>query len=432
LGENASFLLDGKKMPANHCQLWENLLPLQAETMKIIHVDMDQFFAAVEQRDHPELKGKPIAVGHDAERGVVSTASYEARRFGVHSAQSIQMAKRLCPQLIIVEPHFQRYKEVSAQLHKIFHDYTDLIEPISLDEAFLDVTENKRGMALGVDIAREIKQRIFETTGLTASAGVSYCKFLAKIASDWRKPDGLTVIHPDKALDFIAKLRVEKIWGVGQKTAEKMHHMGVFTGEDLRRLSEERLLKEFGKVGRVFYDFSRGIDERPVVAEWERKSVSCEQTFETDISKQADVIIHLYHTVLELVRRIEKNDFEGRTLTLKVKFARKREQTEARFQSAEREQTRQDAKFFAEQSGRAERLDFQQITRSITADHILRTKDEILPLAKQLMAGVEYSSHPIRLLGLGVSKSGGEQAEHKEGGSEPSWVELELEFEPWP
>ena len=170
--------------------------------MKVIHVDMDQFFAAVEQRDNPGLKGKPIAVGHDAERGVVSTASYEARRFGVHSAQSIQVAKRLCPQLIIVEPHFQRYKEVSAQLHEIFHDYTDLIEPISLDEAFLDVTNNKKGIELGIDIAKEIKQRIFETTGLTASAGVSYCKFLAKIASDWRKPDGLTVIHPDRALDF--------------------------------------------------------------------------------------------------------------------------------------------------------------------------------------------------------------------------------------
>ncbi len=190
--------------------------------MKVSHVDMDQFFAAVEQRENPELRGKPIAVGHDAERGVVSTASYEARRFGVHSAQSIQVAKRLCPQLIIVEPHFQKYKEVSAQLHEIFHDYTDLIEPISLDEAFLDVTENKtmvstnrQGIELGVDIAREIKQRIRETTGLTASAGVSYCKFLAKIASDWRKPDGLTVIHPDRALDFIAQLKIEKIWGVG-------------------------------------------------------------------------------------------------------------------------------------------------------------------------------------------------------------------------
>lgn len=359
--------------------------------MKVIHVDMDQFFAAVEQRDNPELKGKPIAVGHDAERGVVSTASYEARRYGVHSAQSIQVAKRLCPQLIIVEPHFQRYKDVSAQLHEIFHDYTDLIEPISLDEAFLDVTTNKKGIALGVDIAKEIKQRIFETTGLTASAGVSYCKFLAKIASDWRKPDGLTVIHPDRALDFISQLKVEKIWGVGQKTAEKMHFMGIFTGADLRKLSQQRLTEVFGKMGQVFYNFARGIDDRPVISEWERKSVSCEQTFEKDISDQSAVIIELYHTVLELERRIAKNGFEGRTLTLKVKF-----------------------------------LDFQQITRSITVDHILRTKDDILPLAKQLLLQVEFHSHPIRLLGLGVSNQKGESEEEK-----PRWIELELEFEDW-
>jgi len=359
--------------------------------MKVIHVDMDQFFAAVEQRDNPELKGKPIAVGHDAERGVVSTASYEARRFGVHSAQSIQVAKRLCPQLIIVEPHFQRYKDVSAQLHEIFHDYTDLIEPISLDEAFLDVTTNKKGIALGVDIAKEIIQRIFETTGLTASAGVSYCKFLAKIASDWRKPDGLTVIHPDRALDFISQLKVEKIWGVGQKTAEKMHFMGIFTGADLRKLSQQRLTEVFGKMGQVFYNFARGIDDRPVISEWERKSVSCEQTFEKDISDQSAVIIELYHTVLELERRIAKNGFEGRTLTLKVKFQ-----------------------------------DFQQITRSITVDHILRTKDDILPLAKQLLLQVEFHSHPIRLLGLGVSNQKGESEEEK-----PRWIELELEFEDW-
>ena len=360
--------------------------------MKIIHVDMDQFFAAVEQRDNPELKGKPIAVGHDAERGVVSTASYEARRFGVHSAQSIQLAKRLCPQLIIVESHYQRYKEVSMQLHEIFHDYTDLIEPISLDEAFLDVTENKRGIELGVDIAREIKQRIRETTGLTASAGVSYCKFLAKIASDWRKPDGLTVIHPDRALDFIAQLKVEKIWGVGQKTAEKMHRMGIFTGMDLRNTSLARLTQDFGKMGQVFYDFARGIDTRPVISEWERKSVSCEQTFETDISENAAVTIHLYQTVMELVRRIEKNDFEGRTLTLKVKF-----------------------------------LDFKQITRSMTVDHVLCTKDDILPLAKQLMQGVEFHSHPIRLLGLGVSNL--VTSKPQKG---PQWIELELPFAPWP
>ena len=360
--------------------------------MKVIHVDMDQFFAAVEQRDNPELKGKPIAVGHDAERGVVSTASYEARRFGVHSAQSIQVAKRLCPQLIIVEPHFQRYKEVSSQLHEIFHDYTDLIEPISLDEAFLDVTNNKKGIELGIDIAKEIKQRIFDTTGLTASAGVSYCKFLAKIASDWRKPDGLTVIHPDRALDFISQLKIEKIWGVGQKTAEKMHFMGIFTGADLRNQSQQRLTEVFGKMGQVFYNFARGIDNRPVISEWERKSVSCEQTFEKDISDLSAAIIELYHTVLELERRIAKNEFEGRTLTLKIKFQ-----------------------------------DFQQITRSITVEHIIRTKDEILPLAKQLLRQVEFHSHPIRLLGLGVSNQRGETEDEK-----PRWIELELEFKDWP
>lgn len=360
--------------------------------MKIIHVDMDQFFAAVEQQDNPKLKGKPIAVGHDAERGVVSTASYEARRFGVHSAQSIQLAKRLCPELIIVEPHFQRYKEVSAHLHEIFHEYTDLIEPISLDEAFLDVTENKKGIELAVDIAKEIKQRIYQTTGLTASAGVSYCKFIAKIASDWRKPDGLTVIHPDRALDFISRLKVDRIWGVGPKTAEKMHHMGIFTGLDLRNTPLNQLTEEFGKMGQVFYEFSRGIDSRPVISEWERKSVSCEQTFDNNISDNSAVTIQLYHMVLNLVGRIEKNNFEGRTLTLKVKFQ-----------------------------------DFQQITRSITVDHVLRCKDDILPLAKQLIRQVEFHSHPIRLLGLCVSN-------HKRvNPSEPAkYTELELEFESWP
>lgn len=359
-------------------------------TRKIIHIDMDQFFAAVEQRDQPELRGKPIAVGWDASRGVVSTASYEARRYGVHSAQSIQMAKRLCPDLIIVEPHFHRYKEVSNQIRDIFHDYTDLVEPLSLDEAFLDVTRIKDMLA--TDIAKEIKQRIVDTTQLTASAGVSYCKFLAKVASDWHKPDGLTVVHPDRALDFIAKLKVEKIWGVGQKTAEKMHRMGIFTGSDLYQHSLTHLTQEFGKMGQVFYNFARGIDTRPVVAEWERKSVSCERTFEDDISQSAAVIIELYHAVTELVRRIEKSGFLGYTLTLKVKFH-----------------------------------DFQQITRSITVNKVLTTKDDILPLAKQLLSEVDYTTHPIRLLGLGVSN-------HKEATptATPQWREMELPFLPWP
>lgn len=368
---------------------------------RIIHVDMDQFFAAVEQRDRPELRGLPVAVGHDGPRGVVSTASYEARRYGVHSAQSIQVAKRLCPQLVIVHPRFQAYKEVSMQIRDIMHDYTDLIEPLSLDEAFLDVTENKRGMVLAVDIAREIKQRILDTTQLTASAGVSYCKFLAKIASDWRKPDGLTVVHPDRALQFIDQLHVERIWGVGHKTAEHMHRMGIFTGADLRRCSETHLVQEFGKVGHVFYDFARGIDERPVVSEWERKSVSCEQTFEEDIYKPSAVTIELYHTVLELLHRLEKSAFEGRTLTLKVKFS-----------------------------------DFRQITRSLTAPHPLLTKEAILPLAKQLLREIPYSrQQPIRLLGLGVSHAAADAVDavdDEDPDTRLLWKELELQFQPWP
>ena len=365
---------------------------------RIIHIDMDQFFAAVEQRDRPELRGLPIAVGHDAQRGVVATASYEARRYGVHSAQSIQVAKRLCPQLVIVNPRFHAYKEVSEQIRAIMSDYTDLIEPISLDEAFLDVTDNKKGIVLAVDIAREIKQRILQTTGLTASAGVSYCKFLAKIASDWRKPDGLTVVHPDRAQQFIDQLHVDRIWGVGRKTAEHMHRMGIFTGYDLRQVSKVHLLEEFGKMGGVFYDFARGIDLRPVVSHWERKSVSCERTFATDIFRPSAVTVELYHTVLELLRRIEKSHFEGRTLTLKVKFS-----------------------------------DFQQITRSLTADHVLTTKGDILPLAKQLLRGVEFTSeHPIRLMGLGVSHSAADAAGDDDATASDPFQELELPFLPWP
>ncbi|MCR4858823.1 MAG: DNA polymerase IV [Bacteroidales bacterium] len=356
---------------------------------KIIHVDMDQFYAAVEQRDRPELRGKPVVVGMDAPRGVVATASYEARPFGVHSAIAIQTAKRLCPDLVIVPPDFQKYKAVSAQIRGIFREYTDLVEPVSLDEAFLDVTENKPGIALGMDVAREIKRRILDCTGLTSSAGVSYCKFLAKIASDYRKPDGLCVIHPDRALDFIAELNIEKFWGIGEKTAEKMHRMGVFNGADLRETPVEQLVAAFGKVGRVFHDFANGKDERPVISEWERKSVSCEKTFETDIIQPSDVTIALYHIVLELLGRIERTDFEGYTLTLKVKFH-----------------------------------DFRQITRSITVDYILRAKEEILPLAKRLMKEVDYSDHPIRLIGLGVGNHREESDVDRQ-----RRLQLELDFE---
>ena len=364
---------------------------------KIIHIDMDAFFASVEQRDNPELRGKPIAVGFDGPRGVVSTASYEARKFGVHSAQSISQAKQRCPGLIIVPCRHEHYKEVSQQIHRIFQEYTDLIEPISIDEAFLDVTHNKKGINLAVDIAQEIKVRIKEETQLTASAGISYCKFLAKVASDYRKPDGICTIHPDKALDFIAHLPVEDFWGVGKKTLQKMHFMGIYTGADLRKVSEAHLVEVFGKVGHIFYDFARGIDERPVVTYRERKSVGCEQTFLEDIYTPSAVIIELYHTVLELLTRIDKSGFEGKTLTLKVKFA-----------------------------------DFTQITRSISQDKILKKKADILPLAKRLLKLVDYSSsHPIRLLGLSVSNASSEEAKKEDrenSTARPEYIELELEF----
>lgn len=351
---------------------------------------MDAFFASVEQRDNPELRGKPIAVGFDGPRGVVSTASYEARPYGVRSAMSMAQAKRRCPQLIVVPTHFDKYKEVSQQIHAVFHEYTDLVEPISLDEAFLDVTDNKKGIELAVDIAKEIKQKILERTSLTASAGISFNKLLAKIASDMRKPNGIFTVHPDRALDFIGNLPVEKLWGVGPKTANRMHEMGVFTGAQLRRISCEHLVQVFGKMGRVYYDFSRGIDNRPVVVAYERKSVGCERTFLEDLHIDTKIIIELYHIVLELVERIERKDFRGRTLTLKLKW---------------------DAT--------------TQITRSLTQEKVLRTKDDILPLAKRLLKDTEYHDRPIRLMGLSVSSP---ETNDKEGQNRPQWVEGFLPF----
>lgn len=351
---------------------------------------MDAFFASVEQRDNPELRGKPIAVGFDGPRGVVSTASYEARPYGVHSAMSMAQAKRRCPQLIVVPTHFEKYKEVSQQIHAVFHEYTDLVEPISLDEAFLDVTDNKKGIELAVDIAKEIKQKILERTSLTASAGVSFNKLLAKIASDMRKPNGIFTVHPDRALDFIGSLPVEKLWGVGPKTANRMHEMGVFTGAQLRCISCEHLVQVFGKMGRVYYDFSRGIDNRPVVVAYERKSVGCERTFLEDLHIDTKIIIELYHIVLELVERVERKDFRGRTLTLKLKW---------------------DAT--------------TQITRSLTQEKVLRTKDDILPLAKRLLKDTEYHDRPIRLMGLSVSSP---ETNDKEGQNRPQWVEGFLPF----
>ncbi|WP_321479330.1 DNA polymerase IV [uncultured Bacteroides sp.] len=357
---------------------------------KIIHIDMDAFFASVEQRDNPELRGKPVAVGYSGERGVVAAASYEARRYGVRSAMSSQKAKRLCPQLIFVRGRMGVYKAVSRKIHEIFHEYTDLVEPLSLDEAFLDVTENKQGIPLAVDIALEIKKSIREKLQLVASAGVSYNKFLAKIASDYRKPDGLCTIHPQQAMRFISQLPIESFWGVGPVTAKKMHSLAIHNGEQLRSSSLEMLTRHFGKAGLLYYEFSRGIDLRPVEAVRIRKSVGCERTLEKDISLRSSVIIELYHVAKELVERLAKADFKGNTLTLKIKFH-----------------------------------DFNQITRSSTQPHELSLLDDVLPLAKKLLEEVEYQEHPIRLIGLSVSNPKQEVDVREE------WEQLSFEFSDW-
>lgn len=355
---------------------------------KIIHVDMDAFFASVEQRDRPELRGKPVVVGVDGPRGVVSTASYEARRFGVHSAMSVAKAKCLCPQLIIVPSDHRHYREISMQVHEIFSLFTDRIEPLSIDEAFLDVTDNGAGLT-AENIADVIRLRIREELDLTASAGISYNKFLAKIASDCRKPDGMFSISKEHALDFISSLPVEKFWGVGPKTAQIMHKMGIFNGLQLRRCSLGHLTDVFGKSGRVYYDFARGIDDRAVEPVRIRKSVGCERTFVDDISRKSAILIELYHIVLELVERLEKSSFSGHTLTLKVKF-----------------------------------YDFVQVTRSITQDKVLKCKGDILPLAKRLMEQVGFFSKPIRLMGLSVSNP-------SDAGIRREWVEGMLDFKEW-
>lgn len=334
---------------------------------KIIHIDMDAFFASVEQRDNPELRGKPVAVGFDGPRGVVSTASYEARKYGVHSAMSIAKAKRLCPQLIIVHSDHSRYKAVSKQVHEIFAKHTDIIEPLSIDEAFLDVTNAKTCLS-AVEIAGNIRNEIYNSLKLTASAGISYNKFLAKVASDYNKPNGMFVITEDDAPGFIATLPIEKFWGVGPKAAQTMHKIGIFNGLQLKQCSLNHLVEVFGKSGRMYYEFARGIDNRPVTLVRERKSVGCEQTFLTDISGKSAILIELYHIVLQLAERLKKTGFNGCTLTLKVKYA-----------------------------------DFTCVTRSATKSVPFYGKGDILPLAKQLLAQLGRLPQPIRLLGLSVS-----------------------------
>jgi DNA polymerase-4 len=287
---------------------------------KIIHVDMDAFYASVEQLDNPDLVGKPVAVGGNKERGVVAAASYEARKYGVRSAMSGKMAVLKCPHLIFVRPRFERYKEISNQIREIFFEYTDLVEPLSLDEAFLDVTENKFQSPSATLLAKEIREKIKSKTGLNASAGISYNKFLAKTASDINKPNGQAVILPKEAEAFLEKLPIEKFFGIGKVTAEKMKKFGIHQGKDLKAYSLQFLTKKFGKSGLHFYNIVRGIHMSEVQPNRERKSISAENTFEKDLPTQAEWEDALKGVFEDLMRRIDKTGIKGRTITLKIKY----------------------------------------------------------------------------------------------------------------
>ncbi|HOI49139.1 MAG TPA: DNA polymerase IV [Prolixibacteraceae bacterium] len=335
---------------------------------KIIHIDMDAFYASVEQRDNPALRGKPVAVGGDTARGVVAAASYEARRYGVRSAISSKVAHRRCPDLIFVRPRFDVYKAVSEQIRSIFFEYTDLVEPLSLDEAYLDVTYAKKGKPSATLIAREIKSRIFVETGLTASAGVSFNKFLAKVASDINKPDGLFVITPDQAEAFIDNLEVRKFYGIGKVTAQKMNQNGLWFGRDLRKLDRHELIRLFGKAGNYYYEIVRGIDDRPVVPFHERKSLGAENTFETDLFLFSQMVPEIEQVVATVWRRLQRSGLKGRTLTLKIKFA-----------------------------------DFEQITRSKTRQDYYTSAEMILDEGLKLLKAEEPFARGIRLLGLTLS-----------------------------
>lgn len=349
------------------------------QTRKIIHIDMDAFFASVEQRDNPALRGKPVAVGHGAKRGVVAAASYEARRFGVRSAMPSTTAMRKCPDLIFAPPRFDVYRAVSQQIRSIFEDYTPLVEPLSLDEAYLDVTENLRGIPTAYATAKEIRARIFQETGLTASAGVSCNKFLAKQASDHRKPNGQFAILPQDAEAFVATLPVGKFHGIGPVTAGKMNELGIFTGADLRERSMAFLQQHFGKSGGWYYYISRGIDDREVEPHRQRKSSGSETTFREDYTDTAPIEAGVIEMADDVWRWCEKTGIFGRTVTLKVKFG-----------------------------------DFKQITRSRSFTSPFITQQELRQAGIELMRGVYPLRTGVRLVGISISN-----LEETTGGAAP-------------
>jgi DNA polymerase-4 len=342
---------------------------------KIIHVDMDAFFASVEQRDDPELRGRPVAVG-GGHRGVVAAASYEARRFGVRSAMPAATAARRCPELVFVKPRFDVYRAVSQQIRAIFADFTELVEPLSLDEAYLDVTADRRNLGTARATAEAIRARIKAETGLTASAGVSYCKFVAKLASDQNKPDGLCVITPERAADFIAALAVARFHGIGPVTARKMEALGIRTGADLRALGLPELEARFGSSGRWYWRICRGIDEREVTPDRPYKSLSAERTFESDLSDPAQLAAELERIAGFAWARVERAGVAGRTVTLKVKFA-----------------------------------DFTIITRSRSFSILLGGKEDFASAGQALLAALQPVPKGIRLLGLGLHNLVEEQDE---------------------
>ncbi|MGK0296281.1 MAG: DNA polymerase-4 [Ulvibacter sp.] len=334
---------------------------------KIIHIDMDAFYASVEQMDNLALRGKPVAVGGSENRGVVAAASYEARKFGVRSAISGVVAKKYCPEITFVKPRFDRYKEISSKIQKIFYEYTDLVEPLSLDEAYLDVTHNKKGNPSASLLAEEIRARIFKEVGLTASAGISINKFVAKIASDYNKPNGQKTVNPNEVISFLEELPIRKFYGVGKVTTEKMYQLGVFTGLELKSKSLEFLEKHFGKAGNFYFNVVRGIHNSEVKSDRITKSVAAEHTFDVNLSSEIFMIEKLESIAIALEKRLSKHKVAGKTITLKIKYS-----------------------------------DFTQQTRSKTVPYFISSKALILEIVKELLYQ-ERMKDSVRLLGISLS-----------------------------
>ncbi|MGS2725818.1 DNA polymerase IV [Psychroserpens sp. BH13MA-6] len=360
---------------------------------KIIHVDMDAFYASVAQMDNPELKGKAIAVGGGGTRGVISAASYEARKFGVKSAMSGKLAKKLCPDLIFVKTDFTRYTEISKRIRAIFYEYTDLVEPLSLDEAYLDVTENKKGNPSASLIAQEIRQRIFNDIGLTASAGISINKFIAKVASDYNKPNGQKTVNPEEVIQFLEDLDIRKFYGVGKVTAEKMYQKGIFTGKDLKSKSLEYLEEHFGKSGRYYYQVVRGIHKSEVKPNRIRKSLAAERTFSENLSSEIFMLDKLEHIAEEVAKRLVKSKVSGKTVTLKIKYS-----------------------------------DFTLQTRSKTLAYYISDKSMILETAKDLLYQ-ESLNNSVRLLGISMSNLNTETSKNSATRVDEKPVSVQLKFE---